>query len=288
MRLIPSLFAGPLLCDHPSDERRESSDAEDASGGVPQDGAHRELCQCLAPSGCAARRHLGPRALRARRARAGGGALRCRVLRRRARPARPLQEQLRRLHRPRRPDQPARPDDGAAADGAGDQASRPRQHHLDDLLSALPDRAQPGLARPAEPRPGGVERRHLGDRLRGAQLRHGRRAAQGRALRPRRRRARSLLRAVGLLGRRRDGDGPRERRVRRCEQDPLRRPCRSLRPHPWPAVDPAQPAGPAADPAGRIVAARARVRRALGRHDLLHAGDQGRRDRVPHRHACAA
>ena len=90
--------------------------------------------------------------------------------------------QLRRLCRARRPAQPDRPDDGAAVDGARDAPSRPRQHHLHDLQPALPDRPQPGLARPAEPRPRGLERRHLGDRLRGAQLRHGRRAAQGRPL----------------------------------------------------------------------------------------------------------
>src|SRR6266851_2321091 len=45
-------------------------------------------------------------------------------------------------------------------------------------------------------------------------------------------------------------------------------------------VDPAQPARPPPHPASRIVAARTPMRGALGRHDLLHHGHEGRRNRV--------
>ncbi len=89
-----------------------------APGRLPQDRADRAARRRLAASGGDARRHPGPRPLRAHRPRAGSGQVRRLLLRRPVRAVRPARRQLRRLCAARRPDQLPGPDGGAAGDGA--------------------------------------------------------------------------------------------------------------------------------------------------------------------------
>ena len=130
-----------------------------------------------------------------------------------------------------------------------------------------------------------LERRHLRHRYRGPQLRPGRHPAQGRTATTAATRCWRPAAPCGTAGTTDALVLDREAgRLRRPREGPLSRLCRKIRPHPGPAVDAAQPAGPPRLPAGRRVATGPRLRRPLGRGDLLHARHQGRRPGVPRRH----
>ena len=116
---------------------------------------------------------------------------------------------------------------------------------------------------------------------RGAQFRPGRDTTQGPALRTRRRGAGGLLRAVGLLGRRRAGDGARTRPVRGRIESALRQLRRQIRAHPRAAGDAALAASAPGVPTGGRLIAWTRFRRTLGGDDLLHAAHQGGLPRIP-------
>ena len=75
-------------------------------------------------------------------------------------------------------------------------------------------------------------------------------------------------RALGLVGRRRADHGQGDRRVRRPGQGPRDQPQGRVVLRPGPADRAPHPAGPAGDPAGRLVRARPGVRGRLGRHGL--------------------
>ena len=84
------------------------------------------------------------------------------------------------------------------------------------------------------------------------------------ALRPGRRGAGGMLRAVGQLGGRRAGAGQGQRHLRGPGQDPLRRLCRAMDPHARAADHAAQPAGAPRHHAGRQLRPGPRLRRAPG------------------------
>ena len=77
---------------------------------------------------------------------------------------------------------------------------RARGHVLDDLLLAVPRGPHVRHARPPLGRPGGLERRDVGQRRRGAELRPQGAPRPRRALRPRRRVPRGDDRACGTAG----------------------------------------------------------------------------------------
>ena len=81
------------------------------------------------------------------------------------------------------------------------QLDRARRHLLDDLLLAVPRRPHLRHARPPHRRPRRVERGHVGERQRGAELRRRAPPRPRRALRPGRRVPRGHHRACGTRGR---------------------------------------------------------------------------------------
>ncbi len=112
--------------------------------------------------------------------------------------------------------------DAAERAGDGDAACRPRGDGIDHLQRALSHRAEIRLARPHQRRARGVERGDQRDRHGGAEFRPGRRAAQDRPLRPRRRVRRGGQGLVGVLGGRR----LHPRQGSRAELRPGEGPCR--------------------------------------------------------------
>ena len=101
------------------------------------------------------------------------------------------------------------PDPGAGDDGRGHRAPRPGRHALDDLLPPVPGGPHVRHARPPHPRARRLERGHVGQRQRGAQLRARRAPGARSALRPRRRVHGGHLPALGQLAGRRARAGPR-------------------------------------------------------------------------------
>ncbi len=100
-----------------------------------------------------------------------------------------------------RPPGEARPEHRARRRRRRHPLDRARRHLLDDLLLAVPRRPHLRHARPPLRRPGRLERRHLGERQRGPELRGRRAPRPRRALRPRRRVPRGDDRACGTRGR---------------------------------------------------------------------------------------
>ena len=148
------------------------------------------------------------------------------------------------------------------------QPHRPGRHLLDDLLLAVPRRPHLRHPRPPHRRPGGLERRHLGQRQRGAELRRRAAPRPRRALRPRRRVPRGHHRPVGHVGGRRPRARPGGRHLRRPRQGPRAR----LRGRVVQGARaahraPLAPGPPGAAP-GRLVGPRPRLRRPVGRADL--------------------
>ena len=74
----------------------------------------------------------------------------------------------------RRPSGEARPQHRARGHRRGHRSDRPGRHLLDHLLLAVPRGPDLRHPRPPDRRPGGVERRDLGQRQRGAELRRSR------------------------------------------------------------------------------------------------------------------
>ena len=79
--------------------------------------------------------------------------------------------------RTRRPAGEARPEHRARRRRRRHPAHRARRHLLDDLLLAVPRRPHLRHARPPVRRPGRLERRHVGERQRGPELRRRRRSS---------------------------------------------------------------------------------------------------------------
>ena len=105
------------------------------------------------------------------------GLLRHDVLRRPPGDARHLRRVGRRGGAERRPPGEARPEHRARRDRRRHPAHRPRRHLLDHLLLAVPRRPDVRHARPPLRRARRLERRHLGERQRGAELRRRRRTS---------------------------------------------------------------------------------------------------------------
>jgi hypothetical protein len=123
-------------------------------------------------------------------------------------------------------------------------------------------------ARPDDAWPRGVERRHVGQRRRGAE--HGpRRASRTRsALRPRRRIRRDRARPLGFLGRRRDPGRQDNRPLRRPDESETARLQGKIPEVARPVHGAALAAGPSRRHSGRRQRARPPLRRALGRGDF--------------------
>ena len=162
----------------------------------------------------------------------------------------------------------ARPEHRARPLRRRHEPDRARRHLLDDLLHALPRGPHVRHARPRLGRPRRLERRHVGQRQRGAELRVQAGHPARRALRPRRRVPRGDDRPVGHVGGRRARPRPRDAALRRPGQGARARLRQRVVRRPRAPDRAPVPAGPARAAAGGLVGPGPRLRGALGRAHL--------------------
>ena len=204
--------------------------AEDALRAVPD--AQPDLSQHrhVAPSADGSELRLAAaRAVPAHRAGRGAGQARHGLLRGLQLHLRPLPELAGHGPALRHPDAHARSRAPPVLDGRGHHPHRAGHHLLGE--PAAPVLRGPPLRhpRPPDPRPGGLEHRHLRQPPRD-DPRSARAGGPRCPLRARRRVRRRLLSTVGELGGRRPGDGSRGGHLRRPGEDPPPRPRRPLLP----------------------------------------------------------
>ena len=190
------------------------------------------------------------------------------VFRRPAGDAGPLRQRSRphrRIRHPLREDGSA---GGADLHGHGHRKARARLDRFDHLFRAVRCRAAFCDPRPHVGRAGGLERRHLAERRRGAQHGQGRPSRTRFPLRPGRRIHGSGARSLGRLGRRLDHHGQEERPLCRPGQGEAARPqgriLQVARAVHRAALEP----GPSGRHSGRRLRTRPALCRAMGRGDF--------------------